>query len=1491
MPLTFQEQVKQRLSFEEQVKQRLEGDFQEWYSGYAKRNKLDPNPDDPRHFYDYRAAFRAGAKPSRVDGDRREHLPSKYKLPGHPNQFVDGVDTITGRKANFEDQVKQRLTTEVPQVAEVPQDRPELIHARKELEESLLPSFKAFGVAAGAPIVSVGARILGMGDYADRMNRHAAAMEQAQREREEGGPVPDILQSGIRGAGASLVTMAGAGMVGGPYAMIATAAIQEGNRAITEGKDAGKKGTDLAAYSVSQGIIEGLPAWFMQKIGLGGAESLVSKGFLANGIKQALKRLGISAAQEMPEEWFTEITHAVLANIADVEKITPKDLVNIGAETTVQTLLTVGLGGIPSVGRSIEVGRIEKIKGEMVESTEGDMAPSVRDWRRWGISPELGLSRKQRKAFVREFTRRLEPEVPRREIVAAVPGLLSSQGGFTLDKYGREGIEVSPDRPWAVSVKGEEEVFDHAPTTEEIEGYLDRHDDDTGKTFFGGWVNEETGKYYLDRTITFAGKQEAMEAGINNEQEAIFNLETKETVSLVAPETAAPAEPPTEVVPEAEVAPAAVPEGQEAVMEPPTAAVGPPLDAEVAEVAPAVEAIQEAPGEAEGALGEVAEDPTVALNKAEAIRIRDEQGFEQFPEPERESAETITAEVLATKADERAMEVTAQILVSPRALTTHEYIAMVVKSGKLMDEQSASQVLQGEAAAVGNKVAYEQAITKGKVINKQLDDLVAASMYASAPTARALNIRKTRLSREKFDVVHIMNRMQAIKGLSGRLTTEERELATRLASEYATKVQELEQIEQETRDAEEKRDAILAEKVMAANKPRKKIGRDIKQRARAEREDIKQRIRQMGLRVNDITGIPVEGVYLIGRLGITYIKEGAGTLIEVAELLQGDMPDLNLSQHDVNRALIARSPKEKIRAKSEATKRVRKLVSMARMHVELQEMADGVAKPRKGRPPLDADIKALRKKLTEARKIYYKSDIDAAKLERAIQRVNSLQDQIKNGRTKIERKPTEVPPELAAVQDQIRQLTMELRVDEELAKVNKQLQTGEYILPQERVKKTVNQKLAHKQTELTRKRREITQAISDAAPWTAGKVAKEIAFSAKAVAATADFSFTLRQNFWQMPRLVFTDPKKAAKVFITSIEAFLSENSADEINNAILHSDNAYLYEQFGLAILDANSPDAQQRSEVYRGRVIERAKIFGKQNPFGVLMSASARHAAIISNLIRTSAFDQFVADNPNATNEELRAIADYINVSTGLGNLGSFGAIGDKLQLAFFSPKFAVSRVQTPYKLYRYWNLPRVRKQIAGDMIGVVATGGMVLTLAYLAGFDVELLDPEDPDWGKIRIGNTRIDIWGGFQQPARLIARLATGKIIGGDADPLELLSRFAAFKLSPAVTIPIELWTGKTAVGEETAIPATLARSMVPLVARDVHEAWKEHGIPAAIGVGALAVVGVGVSTYEDSETGTRREIKKLKAKKKFAESEKLRLFWNRKHPKNRIVTVK
>jgi hypothetical protein len=75
-----------------------EAAFRDWYSRWSKITGISPNPDDPEHYYDYRAAFNAGVSPQIDPEDGRYHWPSEFKREGHPRLIIDGVDTRTMKK-------------------------------------------------------------------------------------------------------------------------------------------------------------------------------------------------------------------------------------------------------------------------------------------------------------------------------------------------------------------------------------------------------------------------------------------------------------------------------------------------------------------------------------------------------------------------------------------------------------------------------------------------------------------------------------------------------------------------------------------------------------------------------------------------------------------------------------------------------------------------------------------------------------------------------------------------------------------------------------------------------------------------------------------------------------------------------------------------------------------------------------------------------------------------------------------------------------------------------------------------------------------------------------------------------------------------------------------------------------------------------------------------------------------------------------------------
>jgi hypothetical protein len=74
-----------------------ETQFQTDYKSWSDSSGMNPNPDAPEHFYDYRGAWQSGSMPTKKGG----HWPDTYKLPGHPTFSVESKYYQPGMKAGY----------------------------------------------------------------------------------------------------------------------------------------------------------------------------------------------------------------------------------------------------------------------------------------------------------------------------------------------------------------------------------------------------------------------------------------------------------------------------------------------------------------------------------------------------------------------------------------------------------------------------------------------------------------------------------------------------------------------------------------------------------------------------------------------------------------------------------------------------------------------------------------------------------------------------------------------------------------------------------------------------------------------------------------------------------------------------------------------------------------------------------------------------------------------------------------------------------------------------------------------------------------------------------------------------------------------------------------------------------------------------------------------------------------------------------------------
>lgn len=228
-----------------------------------------------------------------------------------------------------------------------------------------------------------------------------------------------------------------------------------------------------------------------------------------------------------------------------------------------------------------------------------------------------------------------------------------------------------------------------------------------------------------------------------------------------------------------------------------------------------------------------------------------------------------------------------------------------------------------------------------------------------------------------------------------------------------------------------------------------------------------------------------------------------------------------------------------------------------------------------------------------------------------------------------------------------------------------------------------------------------------------------------------------------------------------------------------------------------------------------------------------------------------------------KLKALASFINDATGRGSLGRLEKAAPILNELFFAPKLMASRVNM-YKRFlnpmTYSNEdPIIRRQALKSLLSIVGFGTAVGELARLGGAEISN-EPTSSDFRKIKIGNTRVDPFSGFQQYAvganRLISGKTTSSTSGKQFDLTSgkfgmptrgsIVSQFMTNKLAP---IPSLVWSwleGKEFNGVPFDAKQALLSRTVPIVMQDLYDLQKED--PKLLPLGILPIMGEGLQTY-------------------------------------------
>lgn len=268
--------------------------------------------------------------------------------------------------------------------------------------------------------------------------------------------------------------------------------------------------------------------------------------------------------------------------------------------------------------------------------------------------------------------------------------------------------------------------------------------------------------------------------------------------------------------------------------------------------------------------------------------------------------------------------------------------------------------------------------------------------------------------------------------------------------------------------------------------------------------------------------------------------------------------------------------------------------------------------------------------------------------------------------------------------------------------------------------------------------------------------------------------------------------------------------------------------------------------------------------------------YTAFLNNL-RADTFESLVKDgkifgaDAKANLPLARELANFVNIASGRGSLGKLETSAVALNSMFFSPRLIASRIQMMNPHYYIMASPQVRKEALKSLFAIAAAGNVVTGLGRMVGGTVSA-DPTSSDFGKLKIGNTRVDPYGGFQQYIVAASRLMSGKVTSstsgneydlndpqGPYDPThaDIATRFVRGKVHPVIGFAWSLMSGKKEMsGEEmnfstpNPMENAVAQRFIPILAQDLYELAQDEDMPPAlkVAVGAASAFGMGQQTY-------------------------------------------
>lgn len=630
------------------------------------------------------------------------------------------------------------------------------------------------------------------------------------------------------------------------------------------------------------------------------------------------------------------------------------------------------------------------------------------------------------------------------------------------------------------------------------------------------------------------------------------------------------------------------------------------------------------------------------------------------------------------------------------------------------------------------------------------------------------------------------------------------------------------------------------------------------------------------------------------KLVKSYVEEGASKLGDIVNRAYEEVKGFadGIAPEDIRDIIAGKYTEQKEKTVNDARARLKDIIDEAKLIDQLEILKKGeIPKNERAKIKRNREITQLQDKIKEHKRLI--------ELEEELDRLRERKEKAHKDKTerpisdkeqdlldKIEKERKDWKEELTKSPEERALLAKKTRLNKEAEQIEKDIAEGKYEKPEKKAPIPMDEATLKAYDRLIklkaeREARLIKEQNAAMTGWQkAGKAIVEVLNTPRAIMSSFDLSAPGRQALVAS----ISHPILAKRAFGEMLRAAKSEKVFNRYFHELRESPDYKTMQDSKLGINDPLDPRLSAKEEAFMSNLAQ--KIPGA----GRIVKGSERAYVLYLNKMRVDIFRQGIdafmsaGKTPENSPELYKALAAHINNTTGRGNVG--GKLENAvpaLNTLFFSPRLMASRINLLTNFANpsfYKNVPKeVRAMYFKDMAKFIGAGTALLGLSALAGADVEK-DPRSSDFLKVKVGDTRYDILGGFAAYMRTVAQIVSGqkknlksgdikeldgkKAFGEDRGDVGL--RFFRGKLAPIVGTGYDLISGRDILGNEilpqfggagkkqkdlTDIGLDLA---TPLISNDIIRAIKDPSVKNLLSIPASGL-GIGVQDFGDDVKGS------------------------------------